>query len=173
MNKSKLKKLFRLDKKNGVIFWKKRSWTEFTSDRSYNTWNSRLANKIAGTQCSDGYIRVRINSKSFLVHRIIWIMVHGEQPVQIDHISGNTLDNRISNLRSVSHSGNLRNSSISKNNTSGVLGVSLNRRDQKWLAQIGNERLIYTKDFFLACCARKSAEANLGYHENHGRVKSA
>lgn len=29
--------------------------------------------------------------------------------------------------------------------------------------------VIYTKDFFEACCARKSAELANGYHPNHGR----
>ena len=33
-----------------------------------------------------------------------------------------------------------------------------------------DRHLYYGKDFFEACCRRLSAELELGYHANHGRV---
>lgn len=47
--------------------------------------------------------------KSIMAHRLRWYMEHGEIPVEIDHINGDGSDNRLCNLRSVTHSQNCRN----------------------------------------------------------------
>ncbi len=48
-----------------------------------------------------------------------------------------------------------------RNNTSGINGVSFNRRMGVWLAYFGKKNcLLYRgRDFFEACCARKSWDA--------------
>lgn len=53
----------------------------------------------------------------------------------VDHINGNKLDNRRSNLRWVTESVNMFNRPKQANNTSGFKGVSLDRNG-RWLAQI-------------------------------------
>jgi hypothetical protein len=53
-----------------------------------------------------------------------------------DHINQNKLDNRKSNLRTVTHQQNSFNYSPTKNNTSGCRGISWFKRDKKWLTQI-------------------------------------
>ena len=60
-----------------------------------------------------------------------------------DHINHNRLDNRRSNLRFVTRSVNSHNRSIAKNNTSGLVGVSWNKSDKKWVAQIGKNKTTY------------------------------
>ena len=60
-----------------------------------------------------GYPRVQLGSTHVLISRVIWIAVHGipELPhLQIDHINENKLDNRLENLRLISHAGNIRHS---------------------------------------------------------------
>lgn len=68
-----------------------------------------------------------------LMHRI----VSGNQGQCVDHINGNKLDNRRSNLRVCSQVENQQNRHvINKNNTSGVKGVSWFKPHQKWCAEI-------------------------------------
>ena len=82
----------------------------------------------------DGYGYVtnsRRNKKNIKLHQFIM----GEK--NIDHRSGDLLDNRKNNLRGCSHQENIFNSRVlGKNNTSGYKGVSLGRSGEKWIAQI-------------------------------------
>jgi len=55
---------------------------------------------------------------------------------QVDHISGNTLDNRKSNLRVCTVSENGCNQKKRKDNTSGYKGVSWDKRSGRWYAMI-------------------------------------
>lgn len=66
--------------------------------------NPSLIGKIAGTLHNKGYRSVKIDSRQYLQHRLIWAMHNG--PIDdkdiIDHKDGNRLNNRISNLRRTS-----------------------------------------------------------------------
>jgi hypothetical protein len=92
--------------------------------------------KEAGTLNSGGYKFCGINGKLYLVHRIIYLFHHGVLPEILDHINGDPLDNRIENLRPATHSQNLYNSKLRKDNTSGVKGVSWHKQSQKWMVRI-------------------------------------
>lgn len=85
---------------------------------------------------SEGYVRIRLGGKTFGAHRLAWLWVYGELPDRdLDHINGIKSDNRISNLRNVSHAINTANLvGPQENNTSGYLGVT--RYKRKWRAQI-------------------------------------
>ena len=63
-------------------------------------------------------------------------MHHGYLPKYVDHIDGNRLNNRIENLRPATAIENAYNCKMSKNNTSGVKGVSWNKGTKKWEANI-------------------------------------
>lgn len=81
------------------------------------------------------YPKVGFNGQEYVVHRIIWALVHGGFPdLFIDHINGNKSDNRICNLRLATDSQNKTNVGKRQNNTSGIKGVSWDRANNKWMA---------------------------------------
>ena len=115
-----------------------------------------------------------VTAAIFLAHRLAWMYMYGNfPPDEIDHINGVRDDNRIINLRAVSHAENAKNQRINSTNTSGVTGVSWNKAAQKWKAQVrqDNKTLYFGiySNFLDAICARKSAEHILGFHPNHGK----
>lgn len=67
------------------------------------------------------------------MHRVIAGPADGKE---VDHIDGNGLNNRKSNLRQATASENRRNQRLSKANSSGLKGVSWNKRESVWEAYI-------------------------------------
>lgn len=85
-----------------------------------------------------GYVRIELCRTTHAAHRLAWLHTYGEWPIgQIDHINGIRSDNRIVNLRDVSHSINAQNQRSShSHNCTGILGVSFHKRDNRWVAGI-------------------------------------
>lgn len=73
------------------------------------------------------------NYQKISMHRQIMSAPKG---MDVDHINGNTLDNRKSNLRNCTHSQNMANRGVTKQNKSGFKGVSFHKQHQKWHAKI-------------------------------------
>lgn len=118
----------------------------------------------AGSVKTDGrYRTVVLNGKRLYVHRLVWEIVNGPIPdgLCIDHIDGDGLNNRIDNLRVVTLSANQRNRAVNKTSKSGVAGVIPHAGGYSVFC--AGKYLTYSKDFFEACCARKSAESREGY----------
>lgn len=63
-------------------------------------------------------------------------MTYGEWPDCVDHINGVGFLNRITNLRACSHSENLINQKVRKDNKSGLKGVHWNSKEKRWKAQL-------------------------------------
>jgi hypothetical protein len=92
---------------------------------------------IAGFNSKEGYLCIGLNRKYYKLHRLAWLYVYGELPERhIDHINGIRHDNRICNLRQASSSDNAQNICKYSNNTSGYIGVSYHKNNQKYVAQI-------------------------------------
>lgn len=152
----------------------------YNPDTGDFTWlisvGTKKANSVAGTE-KGGYIFIQIDKVIYRAHRIAWLYITGMHPCNIDHINHNGCDNKFKNLRNVSHRENMRNRTISKNNKSGVNGVTFVRARNKWWAQVEiNGRCIslgYYADKFEAICARKSANNKYRFHKNHGATESA
>jgi hypothetical protein len=105
------------------------------------------AGSIMGTPSHRGYLKLCVDKVHYYAHRLAWFYVHGEMPNVIDHINGNTSDNRLANLRNVDQATNLR--SImrpNKVNTSGYRGVS--RKRNRWTAALSlNNRRVSLGSF--------------------------
>ena len=147
--------------RDGFLYWKKHH-------------GRAAAGMLAGCEMKNGYWCVCLAGKHYYAHRIIWEMHnnHVLDGYQIDHINHDRLDNRIENLRLVTVTENNRNQSKFKTNKSGATGVYWSRQRRKWIAAIwNNNKIKYLggfDDIADAIAARKSAENELGYHENHG-----
>jgi type II secretory pathway component PulK len=170
-----LKRLLDYDQETGRLVWKSRPREMFSSDRTRNAWNKRFAGVKAFTSVNpDGYRYGTINGNTYRAHRIIFTIMTGQVPDQVDHISGNRSDNRWNNLRDVSQVENSRNMRRSPKNTSGITGVHLNKRLNKFQSYIRDDGKLQHLGLFdtmeAAIAARKAAELVLGYHPNHGRA---
>jgi len=87
------------------------------------------AGSVAGCRSTDGYWQISISGSVYRAHRLAWLYAHGTWPTnQIDHIDGNRLNNRITNLRDVPQSTNMLNiHAPGSANTTGFRGVFFDR----------------------------------------------
>jgi hypothetical protein len=115
---------------------------------------------------------ISIDSLTYQAHRLMWFYVTGQEPKEIDHKNGNSLDNRYANLRPANRNLNTNNAAMQKNNTSGVIGVYRHSDGHGWMAVYGSNEFRkkhgtqkYFEDFFEAVCCRKSWECKLGMAE--------
>lgn len=167
------------DPTSGRLTWKKRLPRHFKNNSvaHCSNWNTRWAGKPAlSCKNANGGLQGLLFARNFLAHRVAWAVYYGVWPEGvIDHINGNPSDNRLINLRDVSHAANSQNMKRSRKNTSSVTGVSFNKHAAKWSAEIlangVREHLGYFVEFEDAVSAREEAERLNNFHENHGEQR--
>lgn len=121
---------FAYDPENGELRWRTRA------DRDHS-WNMRFAGEVVGSILKNGYRYFNLSTRVLLAHRVIWLWMTGEWPTkQVDHINGVRDDNRWSNLRLASQEENSANQGLRSNNTSGVKGVSWDKKSKSWVVHI-------------------------------------
>ena len=147
------------------------------------TWKvlrgGRRPGDVAGTigEAKPGYFvrQVRVDGVVYWSHRLIWFMVTGCWPDQIDHQDHDPLNNEWKNLRDVTSQQNNQNRSIGINNTSGFMGVFWEKNRSKWRAQIDVDGKKIHLGLFVeksdAIIARQAANERYGFHRNHGQKK--
>jgi hypothetical protein len=174
---TQIRQLLRYDAKTGKLYWNERPREYFNSHVSWTAWIGRYANKEAFIYTDErGYKNGAILRKPFKAHRVIWALVHGVDPgdALMDHIDGDTGNNRIENLRLVNYEGNARNRKRPNTNSSGIVGVAFYKNRNNWVASIyvrGKKVCLgYYDSKEHAIIARKAAETALSYHHNHGRA---
>jgi len=174
-----LKELLHYDPDTGVLTWctRDRKWFNGQKQHCCDSWNTRLAGKVAGNifkkpHNGKSYLQVSVFDKWHFCHRLVWLYVHGVEPTNVDHINGDGTDNRLCNLREVTFSENSRNTKRNSRNTSGVTGVSWSESRQKWCVSICVKGKTISlgrfKEFDDAVTARKEAEKLYDFHPNHG-----
>ena len=122
--------MFSYDPKTGVLSWRYRPGYRVQ-------WNGRFAGKPAGGAThANGYIVINLGGNQVrLGHRIIWKMLHNEEPPGIDHIDGDGANNREVNLRAASHTQNMRNKAPHRGKAL-PKGVSATKQSGRYRASI-------------------------------------
>jgi hypothetical protein len=124
----------------------------------------------AGFINSSGYYSVTVDWKMYLVHRIIYLLHHGDisSSLVVDHIDNTRTNNKIENLRAVTHKQNQQNRKLDSRTTSGVSGVSVKSRGiveatistttKRLSKTFSISKYGYDEAFRLACEWRKQME---------------
>lgn len=166
-----LRECFVCDGETGKLYWRERPIEHFASEASCATWNKRFPGTVCGAVQGGGYRAmqitfdgVKINCK---VHQIIYALETGSWAVDcVDHINGDTLDNRIANLRAATVSENQQNSRIRRNNKLGFKGVS--GHGDKYQAKIRvNGRAIHLGTFVTPQDAHSAYLTAAAKHHGH------
>jgi len=113
----------------------------------------------------------RETNKNVYMHRLIASAPNG---FLVDHVNGNGLDNRRSNLRICSPSQNSQNSRIRSDNRSGFKGVRWDKSKNKWRSQIRVRRKLIHIGYFTTAeeAFEDLAAARIKLHgefANHGQ----
>jgi len=118
---------------------------------------------------SIGYVITTINGEAVRLHRFIMGFPEG---LSIDHIDGNRLNNRKSNLRICTHAQNMCNQKFREGGSSRYKGVAWHARGKKWVAQITVEyRNVYLGLFATEEEAAKAYNiAALKHHGEFARI---
>lgn len=164
---------FRVDAESGALIWKHRPDNHFAAPAYGKAWNTRHANKPAGSTAKAGYVAVVVNGRSYYAHRIVWFLAYGAWPSdEIDHANGIRSDNRIENLRACTRQENCRNLARRSDNKSGRAGIWWDSKREMWQAYInsGDKRKMLGRfrSIEAATQARKEAEARLLFSDRHG-----
>lgn len=117
---------------DGLLYW--------LVDRRVGRGKGRVhkaAGSLAGCIGNHGYYVIRIDGVLYLAHRVAFAIANGRWPDgELDHADRNRLNNRPENLRECSSTENKANRSTPSNNSSGVKGVSWNKKCRKWQVHI-------------------------------------
>jgi len=168
-----LRSIFDYNPETGDLIRKVRPREHFSCERTFITYNAKLAGGVNYTVSELGYRLVTIDKKRHRAHRVAWIIRNGEiDGLVIDHINGLVDDNRLCNLRACSHSQNLRN--MKSKNKELPMGVYFDKSRGCYKASIGLGEKGKTKyrRFKTAGEAadwRNQMLSELGYHDLHGK----
>mgnify|MGYP002651704796 CR=1 FL=1 len=180
LNAEQLQELLAYDPATGFLYWKVREPRHFNDsprrprEVMCRMWNTAWAGKRAlSTVGQLGYPYGTIFGKTYYAHRVIWCIVHGHWPDEIDHRNGDRTDNRLENLFDVPHRQNMKNSAKRSHNTSGVNGVWWDKRRKKWISEImidGRKvHLGQFDDISEAAKVRIPYETENSFSTSHGR----
>ena len=181
-----LKKLVTYDPTTGVITRNHLSndMKDYFRPSDFTVWNSKAGEEIGRVyQQKNGYKTTRISllGNQYVTSRVIWLYMTGDWPEHcIDHISGDSSDNRWKNLRDVTLSVNARNRRLGTHNKTGHVGVYEEKHvkgPNKWKAQayptVNGKKIHLSLGYYPtmeeAIAARKAWERSQGdYTSRHG-----
>jgi hypothetical protein len=130
LSAERLRELLHYDPETGVFTWR-------ISRRKVQP------GKVAGWVQSPGAPHkprrcIEVDQRNYKAHRLAWLYQHGTWPDGvIDHKNGDSLDNRIGNLRDVSQKVNIQNERQGRRHSvSGLLGAHWDASRSAWSSSI-------------------------------------
>ena len=109
---------------------------ELRAKFDYDSLSGRLLLKGTfvdkSTVTSRGYRKIQFQSRSWLVHRLVFCYHHGYFPEVVDHIDGKVENNRIENLQGCTQVENIAKARVFKTNKTGFKGVSYHKTAKKY-----------------------------------------
>jgi hypothetical protein len=113
---------------------------QYNSETGVLIWMKSPAHKIkigdvAGYADIHGYLKIQFNGKKYRVHRLAWYLHYEKWPTgEIDHINGIKTDNRINNLKDVTHTENMNNTKGHREKT--YKYYYFNKKYQVWQVKV-------------------------------------
>jgi len=108
MSLKELKTVLEYNPETGVIYWlifRPRAKKGFQ-------WPMSIAGNLSKNKYSGFYRVLNYKSMTYGCHRVAWFLTHGYMPPEglvIDHIDGDTLNNKLDNLRLLTPTDNAKN----------------------------------------------------------------
>lgn len=143
-----LLKTFRYEPDSGRLYWRRRA-------DARPQWNAKYAGKEAGNYLNRGRVGITLAGLHLRAHRVIWKMMHGTEPVEIDHIDCDGHNNKLANLRECTRAQNMQNRKGRAK--SGYKGVTWHAQSGRWNARI----------------YAKGKQRSLGYYDTPEEANSA
>lgn len=127
----------------------------------------RLKNgEVAGGVHSTGYRHIKVDGKVYKAHRLAFLFMTGEIPVQVDHINRVKDDNRWNNLRPATQQENNYNCSNRQGTVSGLRNINWHAGTQSWMVRVRDKKISRYLGLFkdLELAEFVASEARAKYH---------
>lgn len=131
-----------------------KEWISYNQKTGEFRWIKSRGNKkagnIAGHLNSIGYIELQFNEFRLLAHRLAWFYCYGKFPdFTIDHLDNDKTNNRIANLRDVTHAENAKNTKHSAHWLHGYVPQSKNKCKSRNVEKVGKRYRVHFVDNYL------------------------
>lgn len=128
-------------------------------------WGKCKKGSAVGYVDTHGYRKIKLFGKNYYSGRLAFFYVNSNWPTEeIDHIDFNRANDTWNNLRAATKQQNRAHLRKRKNNTSSIKGVSWDKANKKWVAQLTFNKKNHKLGRFESCDLAQKAYAAAAKH---------